>query len=55
MKTLTPGLAVASVLAGVCFMTILVVAVTWMTVPIQIVYQQSSPMQADDYPIEVVE
>jgi len=55
MKTLTPGLAVTSVLAGVCMLTMLVVTVTWMTVPIQIVYQQSSPVQSDEYPIEVVE
>ena len=55
MKTLTPGLALTSVLAGVCFLTMLVVTVTWMTGPIQIIYQQSSLVQTDEYSIEVVE
>lgn len=55
MKTLTPGLALTSVLAGVCILTMLIVTVTWMTVPIQIIYQQSSLVQTDDYSIEVVE
>jgi len=55
MKTLTPGLALTSVLAGVCVLTMLVVTVTWMTVPIQIIYQQSSLVQTDDHSIEVVE
>jgi hypothetical protein len=55
MKTWTPGLAVASVLAGVCLLAMLVATVTWMTVPIQIVYQQSSPVQTEQYSVEVVE
>ncbi len=42
-------------ITGVCLLAMPVSTVARMTVPIQIVCQQSSPVQTDEYSIEVVE
>lgn len=46
-------LAIFSILAVLCFITMLAVTAVWMYVPIRIVYQESSPERTEEYSIEI--
>ncbi len=54
MKISLP-LAICSTIAALCLAAMLAVTLVWMYLPTRIIYQESSPVRTERYPIEVRE